>query len=312
MRRILVTGANGFVCSNIIDVLLSRGWFVYAADRVFDNPAITRWNPDQVQQITGDVESLPAIPDLDALLHGAAVTAGPQPRDETPEDNFMANLNPALAMLHYADKHHVGRAIFISSSAVYRESAPGSVPESQPPAPLGLYAVAKTTIESLVETLNHLYKRDVICIRPGNIYGPHEYLRETRPHASLVQQLINQSHAGSITINDNIAAREWTFAPDIGAAVDALLRTKDLNHAVYNVAAGQVYTLHQIAESIQAAQPERDITLHTISEQPAYPLTRHGTLDTTRLQSDTGFNDWTPLTEGIRQTLHTMQQEVQS
>ena len=309
MKRILFTGANGFVCSNLIDVLLTRDWYVYAADIAFDNPAVNDWPSDQVTMLTGDITALPAL-EVDALLHGAAITAGPEQRGETPEKNFMANLEPALAMLRYADTNAIPRSIFVSSSAVYRSSERGLITEDVPASPFGCYPVAKYTIEGLVDTLRRLYGRDVLCIRLGNLYGPHEMARASRPHTSLVQQVITQGLDGTIHIDDHILPREWTFVRDVGAAVDALLRASELSHAVYNIAADEVHSMQDIAHAVEKALAGRSVTTLVQSIGQADTLTRLGTLDASRLQRDTGFEDWTSLDEGIRQTIEAISREV--
>lgn len=309
MKRILITGANGFVGSNIIDELVSRGWMVYAADRQFDNPAVAAWPSDQVTLIQGDVEALPALA-VDALIHGAAITADAEQRGETPEANFLANLMPAIAMMQYAHLHAIPRTIFMSSSAVYRVSARGLLHEENLASPLGMYAIAKHTIEALTETLRQQYQRDVICIRLGNLYGPHEVTRETRPNVSLIQQWLAQALTGTLHINTTLNAREWTYVRDVGAALDALLQAPSLPHALYQVAAGVVHPPEAIAQVIQAALGEQNVTVTFGADAIPDTLTRLGTLDASRLTRDTGFNQWTSLEDGIRQTLDVMRQEA--
>jgi nucleoside-diphosphate-sugar epimerase len=309
VKKILITGANGFVCSNVIDVLLTRDWYIYAADVAFDNPAVRHWPSDQVTLLEDDITALPAL-NVDALFHGAAITAGPDQRGETPEDNFMANLEPALAMLRYAETNAIPRSIFVSSSAVYRSSDRGLITEDMPASPLGCYPVAKATIEGLVETLRRLHDRDVLCIRLGNLYGPHELTRASRPHTSLIQQVISQALNGTIRIDDHVLPREWTFVRDVGAAVDVLLRAPGLSHAVYNAAAGEVYSVQDIARAVETALVGRAVTVVTQSTGQSDSLTRLGTPDTSRLLHDTGFHEWTSLDDGIRQTVNAMLQEV--
>lgn len=309
MRKILVTGANGFVCSNIIDVLLERDWYVYATDRTLDNPAIDRWPSDQVNLIEGDIDALPALP-VDALLHGAAITASANQRGEMPEDNFAANLDPALSMMRYAANNEISRAIFVSSSAVYQSTEPGYINEDVLTSPLGCYAVAKSAIEGMVATLRHNYGRDIVCIRLGNLYGPHEFSRDSRPNTSMVDAWITQAIQGAIHIKQSTKPREWTFVRDVGAAVSALLDAPHLSHALYHVAAGKVYTAQQIAQAIQATFSKQSVDLIYEVDDTPDPLTRLGTLVSNRLEADTGFNAWTSLEAGIRQTVDARLKEV--
>ena len=309
MKQVIVTGANGFVGSNMVSVLSSLGWFVYAMDLVFDNPAIETWDNNQVEQISSSCEDLPSLT-ADALIHGAFITASHKQRNETPEQNLLANLKPLLATTQYVRNNNIQRAIYISSSAVYRTTPHTLIDETRPTSPLGMYAIAKQTMEHLIDTLRTIHQRDAICIRLGNIYGANEYLRASRPHLSLIGQMIHSALTERrITTYATDAPREWTFASDIGDACDALLNAETLNHALYHVASSQRHTSDEIADTIQTHLPETEIIKkeHN-SHHPS--LTRLGNLDNSRLKQDTGFDNWTPLSEGIAQTIYAYQQAV--
>ncbi len=170
--------------------------------------------------------------------------------------------------------------------------------------PLGLYAVAKHTLETLAETLRTQYGRDVIAARLSNIYGPAEQPRATRPRTSLIGTMVREAlETNTVTVPAYEAARDWTFAPDIGRAIGALLRANQLSHYLYNVAAEQVLSPFEIVEAIHIYLP--NVQVNVVWEQPADkpPLTRRGYLSGERLRQDTGFNRWTSLAEGIRQTI---------
>lgn len=308
MKRVLVTGANGFVCSNIVSALLQGGYFVYALDVQWDNPVIQTWSSQQIELLTADCLTVPSL-DIDYLIHGAAITADAAELGLSAEDYFDAHLQPTLAMLRYAQANQVKRSIFISSSAVYRQMD-GITDENTLSNPLGLYPVAKQTTESLIETLRHEHQRDVCCIRLGNIYGPNEYIRESRPRISGIRQMIEAARAeNKIIIYPDMPEREWTFAPDIAQVVIAILEAASLNYALYNVAAAQVLSWRDIAEAIATVMPNLSIQEVTQAENAA-SLTRRGILDNQRLQDDIGFSQWTPLQEGIRLTIELLTQEA--
>ncbi len=304
--RVLVTGAGGFVCSNIVGTLLAQGYDVIAADRAFDAQLMdslrTEWR-GRMTLLETDAAHLPAV-DVNALVHGAAITASPEESGQTPEDHFRANMNPLLTMLEWSARNQVRRAIFLSSSAVYRQTMSGTVHETMLPHPHGLYAIVKQTMEVLVETLRDLYGRDVITLRLSNIYGLNEHTRFTRPRVSLVARMIDEAlRTGTVTAYENSVARDWTFAPDIGNVIDLLLRLPTVKHTLYNTASEQVLNQQQIAEAIQAALPNVRIELHAGSDPNESQITRFGYLSSERLREETGFNDWTPFAEGIKQII---------
>ena len=303
MRQVIVTGANGFVGSNIVSVLIQHGCFVYAVDQTFDNPVVEMWNTDQVRLIVSTCETLKPI-SADGLIHAAFITATPEKRHETPEANINANLQPLLEMTHYAATNHIRRSIFLSSTAVYRFTPPTLIEEIMPPRPLGTYAVAKTMMEHFIETLRIEYGRDVICARLGNIYGKHEFQRSSRPHLSIVGQMLDQAlSTGKLMVQHPNETREWTYAEDVGQAIFALLTASDLDYSLYNVASGERKSNIEIARMIAQVVNGTEITVEPDSGQPR--LMRQGTPNNTRLREDTGFDNWTPFDETTLQTMLT-------
>ncbi len=311
--RVLITGAGGFVCSSIAQALLVEGWQVIAVDRQFDNDLRANWTKrwgDSVTFVQTDSVNLPPF-EVDAVVHGAAITASPEELGQSQEANFRANIDPLLAVLEWAQRYRVGRVLSISSSAVYAATEVGAVNETLPTSPMGLYAVAKQMMESLLATLHHEYKRDVATIRLSNVYGPDEQPRSTRPRVSLVAKLIQEAlNTGKITVYQDDPARDWTFAPDIGAAVAALLKQPTLNHALYNVASEQVLSPTNIAKVIHKLMPEVQLQIQEGRNPNAPILTRLGYLSHQRLQDTTGFNNWTAFEKGIRQALENQHREV--
>jgi len=308
MKRVLVTGANGFVCSNIVATLIQHGYFVYALDLHWDNPVVQTWSNETVKLITSDCASIPDY-EVDALVHGAAITAEPAEVGLSQEDYFDAHIQPVLSMLRYAETSVSGRSIFISSSGVYREIT-GTIDETTPSTPSGLYAVAKQTMESLIETLKFEHNRDVCCIRLGNVYGKNEYVREFRPRISFIRQMIESALTeNKITVYTNLPEREWTFAGDIAQATVKVLEQETLNYSLYNVTAADKISWSVIAETI-ANQLENIVIDEALFDVPATPrFARSGILDNRRLREDTGFSVWTSIQDGINRTIASLVEE---
>lgn len=296
MKHVIITGANGFVGSNLVSVLIKQGWFVYALDLAFDNPACNTWDNGQVEFIQSGCINLPIL-SADALIHGAFITASPEARNESPEANLRANINPMLAMMEYAEANSITRSIYLSSSGVFKETLNELIVENKPQSPLGVYAVAKTMMEHLVGTMRTVYERDMVCVRLGNIFGQNEYQRPTRPYLSIIGRMLHMATtSGQIDVYHPDETREWTFVTDIGYAIHALLTANHLNHTLYHVASGYRLSNLDIAKQIQAVLSNIKINI----QHESSPLTRLGTLDNTRLKQDTGFENWTSIEKGIQ------------
>ncbi len=297
MKRVIVTGANGFVGSNIVSALAQAGWLVSALDREFDNPALATWHHDLVERVRASCADMPSIP-ADALVHAAFVTATPEERRESPEDNLRANIEPLLQVMEYTEAEGIHRSVFISSNAVFRHTPATLVDEMRPPDPLGVYGLAKTMMEQAVDTMRHLHSRDMVCARLGGVYGSYEYARPTRPKLSMVGQMMHDALSkGEIAVSRPAELRQWTLAADIGRAIAALLDADSLNHSLYNLASGERKSDLAVARMIQGLVEGVTLRLPSTNESPPRSSGKLGWLDNSRLRRDTGFDDWTAISQ---------------
>lgn len=294
MKRVIVTGANGFVGCNIVGSLLSAGYAVSAVDLAFDNPAYGRLPTGNLRRITANCVNLPSLT-ADALIHAAAVTASPAARGESPEDNLRANIEPLLAVSEYAERQGIRRALFMSSTAVFRQAPLTEQGEADPPQPQDTYSVAKALLEYTVATLRTEYSRDVVAARLSAIYGPYEYARSTRPRLSAIATMLQEALTrGEIIVTRPDELRRWTYAPDIGRALIALLEAESLGHSLYQLESGESSSNLAVAREISRVCGDAAIR---VSEEaaPAQPVIELDDAAPGRLQQDTGFSDWTPM-----------------
>lgn len=297
MKHVIVTGANGFVGANTVSALAQAGWLVSALDREFDNPAAATWDQNRVQRVQASCADMPLIA-ADALVHAAFVTARPEERGESPEANLRANIEPLLQVMEYAKAEGIHRSVFISSNAVFRQTPATLVDEMRPPDPLGVYGLAKTMMEHTVDAMRRLHGRDMVCARLGSVYGSYEYSRPTRPRLSMVGQMMHDALSkGEIVVSRPAERRQWTLATDIGRAIAALLGASSLNYSLYNLASDERKTNLEIAEMIQGLLPGLSLRLTPESKGLAKAVRGLGWLDNSRLQRDTGFDDWTAMSQ---------------
>ncbi len=297
MRRVLVTGANGFVGCNIVAAFLEAGWAVVAVDQAFDNPAYENTPADGLRCIAADCADMPPL-GLDALVHAAAVTATPQERAESPEANLRANLDSMLSVMEYAGRQGIGRAVFISSAAALGPATATVIDETRPPQPPTVYGLAKAIMEGTVATMRRAHARDFLCARLGSVYGPFEFRRATRPRLSLVAQMIHAALTqGEIRVQQPEAQRQWTYAPDIGRALVALLNAAALNHALYQVVSGERLSDLKVARMIAGLADGVAVKIDEAGAGTELASSSPARLSNGRLRNDVGFSDWTAMSE---------------
>ena len=294
IQTILITGANGFVGSHIARGLSERGFRLHLVDQTFGASSKAYWNQQGQGLLEADARALPPLDPVDAVIHGAFITAQPKEVGLTPEEHYRVNVGSAVTMLEYARTHRAKRSIFLSSAGVFSPEQTAPLTETTSPSPEGLYAVAKRAIEEHLATLQE--GRDVVTLRLGNLYGPFERSRSTRPRTSLVQRMVDEAvRTNHINVPDE-TARDWTFAPDLAPVVDRILKVSYLQHPLYHVVSGEALTALEIAQKIADELPH--VTLNLADEQtrlrPPLQSERFG---------EFGFNDWTRFDDGLERTL---------
>jgi UDP-glucose 4-epimerase len=303
-ERALVTGAGGFVCRHIVEAMTAAGIHVIAVDVAFDAELRKRWASLPVTFVQSDCSDLPDMT-VDYVVHGVAITANPEQMGQSPIAHYQANVLPALAVLEWAARQISCRTIVISSSGVFWQRSDTALSESTPPQGTGTYVAAKRSMELLVETLRADYAQDLITIRLGSVYGPMEYARGTRPRVSRVMQFLSDALESAVirpvTEGDQ---QDWTYAPDIGRAVVALLRAPDVPQDLYHVTSGEALSELDMAFAIQKVVP--GVAVEKV-EAPA--RRRRGAMSGARFASDIGFTQWTPFHEGIAQIVALAQSE---
>jgi UDP-glucose 4-epimerase len=303
-KHILITGAGGFVGRHIVNALEAAGHRVTALDHVFDQDLKAAWSRLPAMRLIEASDQpyhrLLSGQKFDVLIHAAAVTASPEQLGQSPLENLRANLDPAWdALTWFLDVSPHGRAIVISSSGVFRATQPGPVSEDTLPSPLGTYALAKASLEATAETLNVQYGQPVIAVRLSNLFGPGEYVRPTRPRLSLVGSMVQDALSSAHVRVPDEPPRDWTYAPDVGNALRALIAAPVLRYALYNVASGESLAPTAIAAVLQRLVPNLTIEI----APPERQLTRLGWLSPDRLYRDTGFQSWTPFERGLAETV---------
>ncbi|UWQ95152.1 NAD(P)-dependent oxidoreductase [Rhodobacteraceae bacterium M385] len=225
---ILVTGAGGFVCSEIVLALHRAGRKVIAVDQAFD--AATRARLAGIEMVEGALSdaTLAAITEpLFAVIHGAAITASPERLAISNAAHIRRNMDVLTATLDFARNTGAERFLFVSSMGVFNpDDAPitdGLFTEATKPTATCTYCAAKHAGELLVQSA-----RDdslaTLSLRLGNITGPHEAVRETRQHLCLVARMVADAQAdGVITVHTPDALREWAWLPDLATAISGLV-----------------------------------------------------------------------------------------
>ena len=228
-RPILVTGAGGFVCSEIALALHRSGRNVLAVDQVFDVATAARLKgirqiEGQLPQVLSELSNV----EFESVIHGAAITASPERLGISYAAHIRRNMDLLTATLDSSRGAGATKFLFISSMGVFEPNdAPtpnGRFTEATKPTATCTYCAAKQAGE-LLTTSAAEHGFTTLSLRLGNIFGAHEAIRESRQHLCLVSQMLAEAHtSGVITVQTPNAEREWSWLPDLAGAITQLMQ----------------------------------------------------------------------------------------
>ncbi|AXC48426.1 NAD-dependent epimerase/dehydratase family protein [Paracoccus suum] len=257
-RRAIVTGAGGFVGGAIAAALARHGHAVTALDRSFDEEA--RGALARATLIECDLGPGTHLPPAELVIHAAALTTGPRALGITPAAHLRANLDPLLAVLESVSATPPKAFVFLSSSGVFApQDGRPDLDDDAVPTGASPYAAAKLAGERIVPAaLAGLC--DAHVVRLGHIYGPDERSRASRRHLSPValwRAAAAQGQALEIVSGD--PRRDWTWAPDIGAALALLVdEPGGTTHRPIHLASPHIRHDSQMCALIAPGAPTRE------------------------------------------------------
>jgi UDP-glucose 4-epimerase len=300
--KILIFGGNGFVGLNIAAALLARGHAVTLFDRAGLPPAAEKdfaGYADRLTAIQGDVTDRQAIEGAiaagyEAIILGAAITAGPE-RDATdPESILRVNLLAQVPILIAAQRRGVGRIINLSSAAAYGTSTFRNVPLDEETAcdPVSLYAITKFASEKVAARLAALWQCEIVSVRLSAVFGPWERSNGVRDTLSPQAQILAAMQGGREAVLPRPGVRDWIFAPDVAEAVALLIEAERPKHQLYNISTGVEWSALQWGQELAALHSGFICRLAETGEAPTIDLhspTDRAPLSVARLAQEFGW-----------------------
>ncbi|HWJ38083.1 MAG TPA: SDR family oxidoreductase [Sphingomicrobium sp.] len=313
-RRWLVTGAAGFIGSNLIEALLTAGQEVIGLDNfstghkrnldevcaVLPNAANSRF-----QMIEGDIRDrttcVTAVENVDFILHQAALGSVPRSIAD-PLTSHDVNVTGMLNMLDAARLAGVPKFVYAASSSTYGDSSELPKREDKIGAPLSPYAATKLANEIYAGVYAKTYGYRATGLRYFNVFGPRQ--DPNGAYAAVIPKwtaaMIQQA---DVVINgDGQTSRDFCYVANaVQANLRAALAPDEAQGQVYNVAVGQQTTLLELFTLIRDTLGERQIHYSrnpTMSDFRPGDV-RHSLADISKAQQELGFNPTHTIGEGI-------------
>ncbi len=305
---VLVTGAAGFIGSNVAARLLDAGHEVAGVDDLNDayDPRLKDWrlarlldregftfhradirDPETVQRVMRE-----ARPEI---VYNLAARAGVRPSVETPQIYLDTNATGTLNLLEECRRLDIKRFLLASTSSLY--GAHNEVPfreDADTSRPLSPYAASKKAAESMVAAYAHLYGLDAPVVRYFTVYGP-----AGRPDMSVFRFIRWIAEGEPLTLyGDGEQSRDFTYVDDIARGT-LLVGEKTKGFDVVNLGGDSPHRMNELIGLIERALDKKAEVRH----EPMHPADVPATWADVAKARAMGWSPEVSLKEGVDQTV---------
>jgi UDP-N-acetylglucosamine/UDP-N-acetylgalactosamine 4-epimerase len=312
--KFLVTGAAGFIGSNIVSALLELGYYVRALDDFSTGKKQNMadfFDENSFEFIEGDISDISvcdkACKDIDYVLHQAALGSVPRSVKEPVVTNRV-NIDGTLNMLAAALDNNVKRFIYASSSSVYGDDENLPKKESSVGTPLSPYAVTKAAGEMYAKVFYRLHGLKTIGLRYFNVFGIRQ--DPDSPYAAVIPSFVKNllENRPCVIYGDGEQSRDFTHISNVVSAnIKACTCGSEAWGRVFNIACGKRTTINELYNNICIILEK--------NTPPVYKCAREGDVmhsyaDISLSESVLGYDPVIDLKRGLELTLPWYKQAV--
>lgn len=254
-KKVLVTGADGFIGSHLTESLLEKGYDVkaFAYYNSFNTwgwlDTLPEEKKKEIEVFTGDVRDpngvRTAMKGMDEVFHLAALIAIPFSY-HSPDSYVDTNIKGTLNVLQAARDLGTERVLVTSTSEVYGTAQYVPIDEKHPFQGQSPYSATKIGADRLAESFYRSFNLPVTIVRPFNTYGPRQSARAVIP--TIITQLLagkTEIQLGSLT-----PTRDFNYVKDTAAGFIAIAESDKTIGEEINIATGKEISIGDLAQEI--------------------------------------------------------------
>lgn len=309
-KKVFVTGADGFIGSHLIELLVAEGAEVRAM--VYYNSWNERgWLRDVAPEVLASVELFSGdirdtervrkgVEGCDYVFHLASLIAIPYSY-EAPRAYVETNVTGGLNVLQACRDHDgLKRLVHVSTSEVYGSAQQVPIPESHPLVGQSPYSASKIAADKMAESFHLSFGLPVVTARPFNTYGPRQTARAVIP--TIASQLLagcDRLRLGTLT-----PTRDFNYVTDTARGMLALALCREAEGRTVNIGSGQEWSIGETARML-CEIVGRDVEIETEAAR-----VRPDKSEVNRLLADsrvitelTGWQSAVPFHDGLSRTV---------
>jgi len=308
-KKVLVTGAGGFIGSHLVERLLEENCEVRAFVR-YNSSNSWGWLDTfpksvlkEIEIVSGDIRSADivrkAVKGTEVVFHLAALISIPYSY-VSPESYLEVNVRGTLNILQASLDFEVEKVLITSTSEVYGTAIYVPIDENHPRQPQSPYSASKISADALAESFYRSYGLPVVIVRPFNTYGPRQSARAVIP--TIITQLLGGME--EIKLGALHPTRDFVFVKDTVEGFVKIAQSDKTIGEDINIATGKEISIKQLAEKIvKLINPSAKIVTEKQRLRPEKSEVERLLGSNEKLKNLTG---WTPkfsLEEGLKKTI---------
>ena len=254
MKKILVTGADGFIGSHLVEMLVSKGHKVKALSQYNSSNnfgCLENINcKKKIEIFTGDIRDSNYCEyiskDIDIIFHLAALIGIPYSYMAI-ENYIETNIKGTVNICYAAKKNNVSRLIHTSTSEVYGTAQYVPIDERHPLQPQSPYSATKIAADAMVMSFYNSFNLPITIARPFNTYGPRQSAR------AVIPTIITQIASGKkkIKLGDLSPTRDFNYVEDCCRGFIMLSESKKTIGEIINIGSNTEISIGEIFDLIK-------------------------------------------------------------
>ncbi|ALE52175.1 NAD-dependent dehydratase [Candidatus Thioglobus autotrophicus] len=307
MSIALVTGADGFIGSRLVELLVKKGYKIKALSQY---NSFNNWGwiediecKDKVEVLTGDIRDPHyckfITKNVDIIFHLAALIAIPYSY-VAPDSYVDTNIKGTLNICQAAKEQGNIRVIHTSTSEVYGTAQYTPIDEEHPMQPQSPYSATKIAADAMAMSFYNAFNLPVTIARPFNTYGPRQSARAVIP--TIITQIANG--ATKIKLGDITPTRDFNYVDDTCRGFIALAECDESIGQVVNIGSNFEISIGDTLNMIKELM-DSDVKFIVDSQRirPEKSEVFRLLCDNSKIKKLTGFKSQVGIREGLQRTI---------
>jgi len=314
MKKILVTGAGGFIGSHLAELLLTEGYDVTLFLR-YNSKNNWGWiensiHRDNFQIVTGDIRDydsvFSALQGKDSVFHLAALIGIPYSY-VSPLAYLRTNIEGTYNVLEASRHHELDNIIVTSTSETYGSAKKVPIDEEHPLTGQSPYSASKIGADQLAISYFRSFGLPVKLVRPFNTYGPRQSLRAIIP--TVITQLLSGKR--EIRVGSTFPTRDLTYVYDTARGFHEIAKSPNLFGEVTNIGMNTEISVAKLIDKIAGIlKVDYDILEDSERIRPAESEVDRLVCDNTKLLNNTSWRPTYDIDKGLIASIEWFKQNI--